>query len=180
MIARSSAHRKRQISCHNARFEMIYFMEGSNYAVFQIILNQWHRHRGCESISVISDIQTVYLLVRFLISNEPLCSHKSLNLRPLSLSLNSNLLYPSSADGGHDVSGPCGPAGPGTDKPTKPCKHSFSWEDMSLRYIYFFRHLRKHTRPFLTFRQTTGMSFRVLVFPLCHLWTSFVRLSEFT
>lgn len=72
-------------------------------------------------------------------------------------------------DAGHVVHGPCGPAGPGTDKPTKSCKHSFSWEDMRLRYIYFFRHLRKHKRRFLTFRQTTGMSVHALVFLLCHL-----------
>lgn len=154
-------------------------MKGNIYSVFQITLNQGHRHHhlklcGCDSIY--SHLNTHKLcfywllsVLQFLLLNEPLCSHKSLSLRPLSLSLNSNLLYPSSADGGHDVSGPCGPAGPGTDKPTKPCKHSFSWEDMSLRYIYFFRHLRKHKRRFLTFRQTTGMSFRVLVFPLCHL-----------
>lgn len=67
-------------------------------------------------------------------------------------------LSASSADGAHDVSGPCGPACPGTDKPTKSCKQSFSWEDMSRRYIYFSRHLRKHKWPFLIFCQTTRQS----------------------
>lgn len=97
----------------------------------------------------------------------------SLLLRPMR-SLNSNL-GPSSANGGHDVSGPRGRARPGTDKCTKSCKHSFSWEDTSLWYIYFFRHLGKHKRQFPSFRQATGMSFHVLVLPPCHLWASFVQ-----
>lgn len=42
-------------------------------------------------------------------------------------------LYPPTSDGGLS-----GPVGPGTDKSGK---HSFSWEDMRCRFIYFFRHL---------------------------------------
>lgn len=131
------------------------------------MLNQWHRHTSeplwmwfLFTVDAYSNLlQMVYLLVIILATISVKWAFvQSLSLRPLSLSLNSNLgLYTSSADGGHDVSGPCGPAGPGTDKPTKSCKHSFSWEDMSLRYIYFFRHLRKHKSLSLTFRQTTGM-----------------------
>lgn len=41
---------------------------------------------------------------------------------------------------------------------------------------FIFSGIWENTRGgFLTFRQTTGMSVRVLVFPLCHLQTSFIQ-----